>query len=112
MPKRVFKKKSVYETVYEIVRQIPSGKVVSYGQIARMVEGCTARMVGYAMAATPWESDIPWQRVINSQGKISPRSSGEGGLLQQEFLEAEGVHFDKQKRVDFNKFGWQGWQEE
>ena len=108
MPQHVSAKKPVYERVYAIVRQIPYGQVATYGQIATMVEGCTARMVGYALAATPWESEVPWQRVINSQGKISPRSSGHGSVLQREFLEAEGVRFDQQNRVDFDKFGWSG----
>ncbi|MBF0278757.1 MAG: MGMT family protein [SAR324 cluster bacterium] len=97
---------SVYQKVYEIVRQIPHGKVASYGQIAGMLEGCTARMVGYAMAATPEGSDIPWQRVINSQGKISPRSSGDGGILQYELLKVEGIRFDQRKQIDWNKYAW------
>jgi methylated-DNA-protein-cysteine methyltransferase-like protein len=96
----------LYERIYAVVRQIPYGHVASYGQIARIVGNCTARWVGYAMAATPLESDIPWQRVINSQGKISPRSSGRGAEVQRELLELEGVRFDERGRVDFERYGW------
>lgn len=97
-----------YERIYAVVRQIPSGKVATYGQIAAIVGGCTARMVGYAMAALPFGVDVPWQRVINVQGKISPRGAGDGGLQQRQLLEAEGVNFDAAGRVDFSQVGWQG----
>jgi methylated-DNA-protein-cysteine methyltransferase-like protein len=98
----------VYERIYVVVRQIPYGQVATYGQIAAIVGGCTARMVGYAMAALPFGTDVPWQRVINRQGKISPRSGGQGGALQRQLLEEEGVQFDSQGRVDFNQVGWFG----
>ncbi len=93
------------DVIYEIVKQVPAGKVISYGQIARMIPRCTARMVGFAMASCP--EDVPWQRVINSQGKISPRGVGYGAEIQRQYLEAEGVFFDDDNRVDFNQFGWQ-----
>lgn len=102
----------LYEQIYDIVRQIPAGQVATYGQIAKMVERCTARMVGYAMAAAPWEADIPWQRVINAQGKISPRRGGQGHILQRTLLESEGVRFDKQARIDFNEYRWCGLEDE
>lgn len=98
----------VYERVYIVIRQIPAGKVATYGQIAQIVDGCTARMVGYALAALGPNSNVPWQRVINSQGKISPRSGGIGSALQRQILEAEGIVFDHKGRVDFEKFGWLG----
>lgn len=100
------KSPTVYERVYALIRKIPRGKVTSYGRIAREIEGCTARMVGYALAALPWESNVPWQRVINHQGKVSPRNSGHGSWAQRELLEAEGVVFDAHGRVDFQKHGW------
>ena len=99
---------SVYERIYTLVREIPSGKVATYGQIASMVGGCTARMVGYAMAAVRPEYEVPWQRVINRQGKISPRSGGKGAIIQRQLLEAEGVEFNDRDRVDFTIVGWQG----
>jgi methylated-DNA-protein-cysteine methyltransferase-like protein len=61
------------------------------------------------MAALPFDTDVPWQRVINRQGKVSPRAGGSGGALQRQILEAEGVHFDEKKGcVDFEKAGWLG----
>ncbi len=98
--------KSVYQQIYELVRLIPYGKVATYGQIASLVGRCTPRMVGYAMAALSEGSDVPWHRVINSQGKISPRSGGDGELMQKVLLEAEGIHFVKSNRVDLGRVGW------
>ena len=106
--------------VWEIVRQIPPGRVSTYGQIASMIpppQGMTppdynafgARWVGGAMARCP--DDVPWQRVINSQGKVSPRKSG-GHLVQRRLLEEEGVVFDDRGRVDFAEVGWAGPPEE
>ena len=103
------KNASVYERIYAVTRQIPPGQVATYGQIAAIVGECTARMVGYAMAALPFGTDVPWQRVINRQGKISLRAGGNGGALQRQLLEAEGVCFDpKTDSVDFNQIGWLG----
>lgn len=98
----------LYERVYIVVRHIPAGKVATYGQIAGIVDGCTARMVGYALAALGPNTTVPWQRVINSQGKISPRSGGIGSALQRQILEAEGVVFDARGKVDLAKYGWAG----
>ena len=100
--------------VWDIVRQIPPGKVATYGQIARMIpppEGMdpkayaafAPRWVGGAMAACP--ADVPWQRVINSKGEISSRPGAE---TQRRLLEEEGVEFDDRARVDLKIYGWQG----
>ncbi len=98
-----------YERIYAVVRQIPPGKVAAYGQIASIVGGCTARMVGYAMAAlTPRHEDVPWHRVINAQGKISLRADSAGSALQRRLLEEEGVRFDSTGKVDFRQVRWQG----
>jgi methylated-DNA-protein-cysteine methyltransferase-like protein len=97
-----------YERIYAVVRQIPPGNVATYGQVSAIVGGCTARMVGYAMAALPFGADVPWQRVINRQGKISLRSSGLGSARQRQLLEAEGVKFDSRDRIDFDDAGWPG----
>ncbi len=102
------KEASTYERIYAVVGRIPAGQVATYGQIAAIVGGCTARMVGYAMAALPFGSEVPWQRVINRQGKISPRGAGDGSLRQRQLLEAEGVIFDQGGRVDFEQVGWPG----
>ena len=101
-------KSSIYQQIHEIICLIPAGKVATYGQIAEIVGGCTARMVGYATSAIPFDSDIPWQRVINFQGGISPRSGGSGELLQQELLEAEGVMFDQNGRTNLEYYRWKG----
>jgi methylated-DNA-protein-cysteine methyltransferase-like protein len=100
---------ALYDRVYAVTRQIPPGKVSTYGQIAAIVgRECTARQVGYAMAALRSDDkSVPWQRVINSQGEISLRP-GQGAVRQRQLLEAEGVEFDDQGRTDFNRFGWEG----
>ncbi len=96
-----------HERIYVVVKRIPKGKVATYGQIARITGRCTARMVGYAMAALPEGSRVPWQRVINSQGMISARSHSDGDVRQRVLLEKEGVKFDEKGRVDLKVFQWQ-----
>ena len=102
--------KRLYDRIYDMVRQIPSGKVTTYGRIAELVGGCTARMVGYAMAALKRGTapDVPWQRVINAKGKVSVHGDGIGNAMQRVILEQEGVIFDAKDRVDFERFGWLG----
>jgi methylated-DNA-protein-cysteine methyltransferase-like protein len=97
-----------YEQIYEAVRRIPPGKVATYGQIAKIVGRCTARMVGYAMAALPWGVEVPWQRVINHKGEISARSRGDGVLRQRRLLQKEGIRFDRKGRVNLKKVRWAG----
>lgn len=94
------------EKIYAVVRQVPPGRVTTYGRVAKIVGGCTARMVGYAMAATPDGSHVPWQRVINSQGKISPHGFGYGSAIQRQLLEEEGIVFDLSGKIDLKKYGW------
>jgi methylated-DNA-protein-cysteine methyltransferase-like protein len=99
---------SLYERIYAMVRRIPPGKVTTYGRIAELVGGCSARMVGYAMAAlrVGRAPDVPWQRVINAKGTISLRGIGES--MQRTLLEDEGVEFDADGRVDLSQFSWLG----
>jgi methylated-DNA-protein-cysteine methyltransferase-like protein len=103
----------LYDRIYAVVRQIPAGAVATYGQVAAIVgPGCTARQVGYAMSALkPSEDGVPWQRVINAKGEISPRE-GYGPEVQRAMLEHEGVTFDESGRADFDQVGWEGppWQ--
>lgn len=96
----------LYSRIYALVCQVPPGRVTTYGRIARQV-GCTARTVGFAMAALPAGHGVPWQRVINSLGKVSQRRDGDGTLIQRLVLEAEGVHFDARGRVDLVLCGWE-----
>lgn len=99
----------LYQRIYSLVRQVPPGKVVSYGQIAGIVGGCSARMVGYAMSALKSSKaidDVPWQRVINSQGKCSVFGDGIGNSLQMQYLQAEGIQFDDEGRVHRRDQWW------
>ncbi len=102
--------------VWEIARQIPSGKVFTYGQIAELIPpspgvpaaeygAYRSRWAGGAMSKCP--KDVPWQRVINSQGKIS-FSNPNMKARQRALLEAEGVEFDARERIDLARFGWAG----
>ena len=110
------KREEFNQKVWELVRQIPVGKVSTYGRIASLlppphgmdVKAYLAfgpRWVGGAMAACP--QGVPWQRVINSQGKVSLRPT-RGGEQQRELLEAEGVEFDEHDRVDLKIYAWDG----
>ena len=80
---------------YAAIHRIPRGRVASYGQIAEAagLEG-HARQVGYALHALPGNSGVPWHRVVNARGEISPRGGGDSHELQRLLLEAEGVQFD------------------
>jgi len=104
----------LYDLIYAIVRQIPCGKVASYGQIARIAGRCSAQMVGFALSALASTrhddevEDVPWQRVINSKGQISPHGFGMGGTVQRRLLEEEGVVFDLEGKIDLLRFGWDG----
>ncbi len=91
----------VYQRILQIVRQIPRGQVATYGQIAWIEGTCTPRMVGYALAGLPEESDVPWQRVINARGCISTH-----GDEQRRLLEQEGILFDDDGRIDLQRYGW------
>ncbi len=97
-----------YLRIHEVVQQIPPGRVASYGQIAAIVGHCTARMVGHAMAALHGDRDVPWQRVINAQGKISPRADSGSTAQQRILLEEEGVLFKANGGVDLRIYGWAG----
>jgi methylated-DNA-protein-cysteine methyltransferase-like protein len=97
-----------YQRVYALVRQVPAGKVVTYGQVAALLENPrAARAVGYALRFLPAGSDVPWHRVINYQGGISPRYPAESPIIQRVLLEAEGVCFDAQERVELARYRWQ-----
>ncbi|PCI58991.1 MAG: hypothetical protein COB37_12235 [Kordiimonadales bacterium] len=94
-----------FEAIYALVKEVPPGQAASYGMIASLIQGATARIVGYAMAATPEGQGIPWQRIINSAGKISER---DGATRQRDRLTAEGIAFTKSGKVDWKKCRWEG----
>ncbi|HSF23379.1 MAG TPA: MGMT family protein [Blastocatellia bacterium] len=99
----------VFEKVYRIVLRIPRGRVMTYGQIARLLEErYSPRLIGWAMHATPDDGRaIPWHRVINSRGGISTgRLLLNEPQLQQLLLEAEGVVFDERGRCDLKVHQW------
>jgi methylated-DNA-protein-cysteine methyltransferase-like protein len=90
-----------------VVRRIPRGRVATYGQVARLagLPG-RARQVGWALHASGDESGVPWHRVINARGEVSPRSAPGYDRLQQQLLEREGVEFDARGRVALARYGW------
>ncbi|NKB39368.1 MAG: NUDIX domain-containing protein [Gammaproteobacteria bacterium] len=98
----------LYQRIDAMVLRISSGQLATYGQIAKLVGGCGARQVGYAMSTLDDESEVPWHRVINSQGRISARDGTEGHTLQRIILEEEGVVFSKKGKVNLEIFRWQG----
>ncbi len=96
-----------FAQVYQVVRRIPPGKVATYGQIARLLgQPRAARTVGWALQALPDGSDIPWQRVVNSQGTLS--LDGGPAAIQRALLEEEGVLFDGNGRINLEVYGWEG----
>jgi methylated-DNA-protein-cysteine methyltransferase related protein len=99
---------SFRERVYQLVLRIPAGRVMSYGQVARVLGvGYDARAVGNIMHATPKDGrGIPWHRVINAQGGCSTAGVTTPPDLQQRLLEAEGVVFNEKGRCQIEKYLW------
>ncbi|MGR8946560.1 MAG: MGMT family protein [Gammaproteobacteria bacterium] len=99
------------ERVFAVVRQIPEGCVLSYKRVAELaaIPGpSAARQVGYALAQIPDDMDIPWYRVINSKGRLSPRANPDSVEYQRELLSVEGVGFDHEGKIDLEKYAWSG----
>ncbi len=100
-----------YNRVKEITKQIPRGKVASYGQIAAMISTPrAARVVGWALHTMDVEAGIPWQRVINSKGYISTTCPTHNAILQKRLLQKEGVNCVKREGlwwIDMKKYQWQ-----
>lgn len=106
--------KSFYEQVYDVVRQIPRGKVTSYGRVAQMLgRPNAARAVGYALSALKDEpankrSNVPWHRVINSQGRITISNREHNAEDQARLLRSEGVMVSDDLRVNLTRYLWSG----
>lgn len=101
---------STYDAIYAIVRQIPCGRVATYGQVAELANlPRQARLVGYALYRVDMQADdIPWHRVINAKGEVSESPFRYGtDYLQRSLLEQEGVVFSKQGKVSLRQYRWQ-----
>lgn len=97
-----------FERVYFIVRQIPYGRVTSYGAIAKALGTArSARMVGWAMNASHNFEDIPAHRVVNRKGLLSGKHHFNGTNLMQQLLESEGIEVIDNQIIDFEKFFWE-----
>ena len=96
-----------WNRIYAVVRRVPRGRVTTYGQIATLagLKG-HARQVGYALHALPDGSSVPWHRVINAQGKVSPRADPDYMTIQQRLLEAEGIEIGRGDRISLKRYGW------
>ena len=100
--------RGAYQRIFAIVERIPEGKVATYGQVAALA-GMSghARQVGYALHTLAEGSNVPWHRVINSQGEVSRRSEPGWEQFQRHLLEEEGVVFDQLGRIDLRRFRWE-----
>lgn len=96
-----------YQDIYTVVSCIPEGKVATYGQVARLAgKPNGARQVGYALAALK-DPDVPWQRVVNARGEISPRAKSGYEEYQRILLEEEGIEFGLNGKIDLSQFLWE-----
>jgi methylated-DNA-protein-cysteine methyltransferase-like protein len=99
---------SFFERVYAIVRQIPYGKVTSYGAIAKALGTArSARMVGWAMNASHGLEDVPAHRVVNRKGLLTGKHHFEGSNLMQQLFESEGLKLLNDQIVDLEKYYWE-----
>jgi len=98
-----------FQKVYNLVLQIPSGKVATYGQIAFLLgSGRSARIVGWAMKAAPEDLKLPCHRVVNIQGELAPDYAFGDKSVQRTILENEGITFLKNDKINMKKHLWQG----
>ena len=96
-----------YDRIYAVVRRIPRGRVATYGQVAALAGfGGHARQVGYALHALATERAVPWHRVVNAHGQVSPRAEPGGDRIQRQLLEREGVNFDAADRLELGRYRW------
>lgn len=104
---RAANQETFYDRVYEFLRGVPGGRVVTYGQVAlELGSPAAARAVGYALHYLPGNSDVPWWRVVNAGGGISLRGRGEAAAVQRRLLEGEGVEFQREGTIDLRRYRW------
>lgn len=97
---------NTFEKIYEVVKSIPKGKVATYGQVAFLAGNPRwARVVGYALHVNPEPGIIPCHRVVNREGKVAPSFAFGGDDVQRQLLEAEGIVFEPDGRIDLEKYG-------
>ncbi len=100
---------SFFAEVARVVRRVPRGRVVTYGQVARMAgRPGAARMVGWALHSLPEGSRVPWHRVINARGAISSRRVPLAEEIQRQLLLREGIGFSDKGRIDLERYRWNG----
>lgn len=103
---------TVFEKIYEIVKQIPRGKVATYGMVAQLAGNPRwARVVGYALHVNPEPGVIPCHRVVNRMGRLSPAFAFGGENRQKALLQQEGVTFLEDDRVNLKQCLWNGLRE-
>jgi len=96
-----------FESVYEVVRKIPHGRVCSYGLIARYLSSPqSARMVGWAMNASHIKEDVPAHRVVNRLGLLTGKQHFEGTNLMQQLIESEGIEVKENQILNFDQCLW------
>ncbi len=100
---------NTYERIYTVVRQIPVGKVATYGQVARLAGNPRwARVVGYALHVNPEPHNIPCYRVVDRMGRLSSAFAFGGSNAQRTLLEADGVQVSQDGYVDLKRYQWDG----
>lgn len=98
---------TVFEKIYEVVCNIPEGKVATYGLVAMLAGNPRwARVVGYALHVNPAPGVIPCHRVVNREGRTAESFAFGGGDIQRQMLEAEGIIFEADGHIDLNKYLW------
>lgn len=97
---------NTFERIYQVVKNIPKGKVATYGQVARLAGNPRwARVVGYALHSNPDPSAIPCHRVVNREGKVAEIFAFGGGAIQRLLLEKEGIVFEPDGTINLEKYG-------
>ncbi len=105
--KKPAKISATHRRIHDVVRRIPRGRVATYGQVAELAGlPRQPRLVGYVMNALPPGTDLPWHRVVNAKGQVSPRKDGLGGdQIQAQLLTREGVRF-VDGTLDLKRYRW------